>query len=159
MKIYGFRLSWGQLFLCAEERREKRDEGEFYVCESILMVKGKEMPEDLWYFCLTVGKYGEKFFGATSFVRSFVLSVGTNGFFWNCCVTFKSHKVSFGFLDGSFILSKAVTFTHIAIINPSADPKWHLLNLMLNLIFEIFKRLSVRWKNPYQTLLLASWTI
>lgn len=69
MKIYGFRLSWGQLFLCGR-KEEKRDEGEFYVCESTLMVKGEEMPEDLWYFCLTVGKYGENFFGATSFVRS-----------------------------------------------------------------------------------------
>lgn len=94
-------------------------------------------------------------------VRMYALS--TNGHFLKLFCDFPQKPQSFiCVLDGHFAFpKKGNSGTHIDIINPSSDPKWHLLKLMFmpcNLISEISYHLSARRKNPYQILLPASST-
>ena len=109
------------------------------------MVKRKNL-EDLWYFCLTVrecvrGKVSLGSFLSQDFLRCFgIHALSTNGHFWKLLYNlYRSHKVSFILLTVTLLCSEkreAVPY-RIDIINPSSDPKWHLLKLMFDLICKI----------------------
>lgn len=158
MKTNGFRLLWGQLFLSVAVEAHNENK-EIHFCEHTHGWKG-EISRDLWrmiFFLplLTLFRSWNQFCLETFPSRSPHVvkhkSLVQMASFGNCNSSVQKPQSFIYVFDCCATFSSVIRLerkgdwgktTHIAIINPSADPKRHLPNLMSlprKLISEMFQ--------------------
>lgn len=127
MKIYGFRLFWGHLFLSLQEEVKHRMEteyGNFYFL-STLLVERHKYHEIYGTFVLQSERIKKSFWGSFLSLNFylFCFSVFTSSKWTRFRIVMlrsESHKVSFVYFMVSFMFTIQESWYHI-IVNPSAD--------------------------------------